>query len=197
MVFKSQLEAREIALLVEEEGDAVSCALSLQNETDYKIKFKPPITRSQQTATWVARCHQDTPEDRLNHSELTPQLKKYGEEITSPHSRDPSHFQRKENFIANGGDNGENENCLHEKGQLNPCKNPQAILLKVTMLQAMQPVKFSGNAADCPIFRRRVRDNLEDGLLSDAQRIEFLPNLCPERLMRWLKGVWGVPMTTL
>ena len=112
MVFKAQLEAREIALLVEEEGDAVSCALSLQNETDDKIEFEPPITRSQQTATWVARCHQDTPEDRLNHSELTPQLKKYGEEITSPHSRDPSHIQRKENFIANGGDSGENENCL-------------------------------------------------------------------------------------
>ncbi|XP_068729088.1 uncharacterized protein [Montipora capricornis] len=154
MVFKAQLEAREIALLVEEEGDAVSCALSLQNETDDKIEFEPPITRSQQTATW---------------------LKKYGEETTSPHSRDPSHIQRKENFIANGGDNGENENCLHEKEQMNPCKNPQAILLKVTTLQAMQPVKFSGNAADFLIFRRRVRDNLEDGLLSDAQRIEFLP----------------------
>ena len=111
----------------------------------------------------------------MNHSELTPQLKKHGEEITSPHSRDPSYFQRKENFIANGGDNGENENCLHEKEQLNPCKNPQAVLLKVTTLQAMQPVKFSGNAADFPIFRRRVRDNLEDELLSDAQRIEFLP----------------------
>ena len=40
----------------------------------------------------------------------------------------------------------------------------------------MQPVKFSGNAADFPVFRRRIRDNFEDGLLSDAQKIEFLPN---------------------
>lgn len=39
----------------------------------------------------------------------------------------------------------------------------------------MQPVKFSGNAADFPVFRRRIRDNLEDGLLSDAQKIGFLP----------------------
>ena len=59
-----------------------------------------------------------------------------------------------------------------------PCLGPnstQAILLRVTTLQAMQPVKFSGNAADFLVFRRRIRDNLEDGLLSDAQKIEFLP----------------------
>ena len=59
-----------------------------------------------------------------------------------------------------------------------PCSgtnSTQAILLRVTTLQAMQPVKFSGNAADFPVFRRRIRDNLEDGLLSNAQKIEFLP----------------------
>ena len=39
----------------------------------------------------------------------------------------------------------------------------------------MQPVKFSGSAADFPVFRKRIRDDLEDGLLSDAQKIEFLP----------------------
>ena len=58
-----------------------------------------------------------------------------------------------------------------------PCSgtnSTQAILLRVTTLQAMQPVKFSGNAADFPVFRSRIRDNLEDGLLSDAQKIEFL-----------------------
>ena len=62
--------------------------------------------------------------------------------------------------------------------EFTPCSgtnSTQAILLRVTTLQAMQPVKFSGNAADFPVFRRRIRDNLEDGLLSDAQKIEFLP----------------------
>ena len=39
----------------------------------------------------------------------------------------------------------------------------------------MQPVKLSGSAAYFPVFRGRIRDNLEDGLLSDAQKIEFLP----------------------
>ena len=37
----------------------------------------------------------------------------------------------------------------------------------------MQP-EFSGSAADFPVFRKRIRDDLEDGLLSDAQKIEFL-----------------------
>ena len=39
----------------------------------------------------------------------------------------------------------------------------------------MQPVKLSGSAAYFPVFRGRIRDNLEDGPLSDAQKIEFLP----------------------
>ena len=47
--------------------------------------------------------------------------------------------------------------------------------MKVTTLQAMQPVKFSRSAAVFPVFRRRIEDNLEDGFLSDAKKIEFLP----------------------
>ena len=50
-----------------------------------------------------------------------------------------------------------------------------AVLLKLTMLQAMQPIKFSGNPSDYPIFRDRLRDNLEDGILTDSQKLEFLP----------------------
>ena len=72
-------------------------------------------------------------------------------------------------------------NCHKEttKSPLNPkaaefapysgTNSTQAVLLRVTTLQAMQPVKFSGNAADFPVFWRRIRDNLEDGLLSNAQ----------------------------
>ena len=43
------------------------------------------------------------------------------------------------------------------------------------MLQAMQPVKFSGNPSDYLTFRERLRDNLEDEVLSDSQKVEFLP----------------------
>ncbi|KAK3713404.1 hypothetical protein QZH41_006393, partial [Actinostola sp. cb2023] len=39
----------------------------------------------------------------------------------------------------------------------------------------MQPIKFSGNCAEFPNFKNRLRDNLEDGLLTDSQKVEFLP----------------------
>ena len=67
---------------------------------------------------------------------------------------------------------------LPKAAEFAPCSgtiSTQTILLRVATLQAMKPVKFSGNAADFLVFRRRIRDNLEDGLLSDAQKIEFLP----------------------
>ncbi|KAK3727750.1 hypothetical protein QZH41_005214 [Actinostola sp. cb2023] len=51
----------------------------------------------------------------------------------------------------------------------------QAVMMKLTMLQAMQPIKFTGNPADYPTFRNRLKDNLEDGILSDTQKSEFLP----------------------
>ena len=52
----------------------------------------------------------------------------------------------------------------------------QAVLLRLSTLQVLQAVKFSGNAANFLVFWRRIRDNIEYGLLSDAQKIEFLRN---------------------
>lgn len=49
------------------------------------------------------------------------------------------------------------------------------VLLKLTILQAVQPVKFSGNPSNYPIFQDGLRDNLEDEVLSDSQKLEFLP----------------------
>ena len=43
------------------------------------------------------------------------------------------------------------------------------------MLQGMYPIKFSGNPSDYPTFRNRLRDNLDDGILNDSQKLEFLP----------------------
>ncbi|KAK3715773.1 hypothetical protein QZH41_002282 [Actinostola sp. cb2023] len=59
--------------------------------------------------------------------------------------------------------------------EVNTALHNQAVMLKLTMLQAMTPVKFTGNPSDFPTFRDRMRDNLEDGILTDSQRIEFLP----------------------
>ena len=39
----------------------------------------------------------------------------------------------------------------------------------------MQAVKFNWSGADFSVFRRKIQDNLEDGLLTDVQQIEFLP----------------------
>ena len=47
-----------------------------------------------------------------------------------------------------------------------------AILLKLTMFQGMNPIKLS---SDYPTFRNRLRDNLEDGILNDSQKLEFFP----------------------
>lgn len=43
------------------------------------------------------------------------------------------------------------------------------------MQQAMRPITFQGSSSDFPIFRNCIRDNLQDGLLTDAQKVEFLP----------------------
>ena len=70
-----------------------------------------------------------------------------------------------------------------------------SVLLKLTMLQAMQPVKFSGNPSDYPTFRNRLRDNLEDGILTDSQKLEFLPKFfLGVKLMKSLKGCQAAPM---
>lgn len=87
----------------------------------------------------------------------------------------PNKGRLKENFVTTSGNDSDNKGQLDESKLTDTHGNCQAVLLRVTTLQAMQPVKFSGNAADFPIFRKRIRNNLEDGLLSDAQRIEFLP----------------------
>ena len=58
-----------------------------------------------------------------------------------------------------------------------PClgtNSTQAVLLRLSAIQAMQAVKFSRNAANFPVFLGRIRDNIEYGLLSDAQKIEFV-----------------------
>ena len=65
------------------------------------------------------------------------------------------------------------------------------VLLKLTMLQAMQPVKFSGNPSDYPTFRERLRDNLEDEVLSYSQKLEFLPKFVTGEVYEVIERVAG------
>ena len=71
------------------------------------------------------------------------------------------------------------------------------VLLKLTMLQAMQPVKFSGNPSDYPTFRERLRDNLEDEVLSDSQKLEFLPKFVTGEVYEVIQRVAGCSYETI
>ena len=66
-----------------------------------------------------------------------------------------------------------------------------AILLKPAILQGMHPVKFSRNPSDYPTFRNRLRDNLEDGILNDSQKLEFLPKFLSGKAYEVLERVSG------
>jgi hypothetical protein len=52
------------------------------------------------------------------------------------------------------------------------------------MLQATQPVKFDSKQSDFPTFRKRLIDNLEDGVLNDSQKVEFLPKFVSEEALK-------------
>lgn len=53
--------------------------------------------------------------------------------------------------------------------------DPVAAMWKAQMLGGMQPTRFSGNPVDFPFFRDQMRTHLESDLLTDAQRVEYLP----------------------
>ena len=46
---------------------------------------------------------------------------------------------------------------------------------KVQLLNGITPTQFSGNQADFPFFRDQVHTHLESELLTDAQRVKYLP----------------------
>ena len=59
------------------------------------------------------------------------------------------------------------------------------------MLQGMHPIKFSTNPSDYPTFRNRLRDNLEDGILNDSQKLECLPKFLSCKAYEVLERVSG------
>ena len=136
--------------------------------------FSPTTTKKRRTDNNLgANCHPDIPKEALNHNAREFILRRTNGYVENANPLPKEQLKVTENVVTPSGGNQK----VADKNKLtNAHKNSQAVLLKVTTLQAMQPVKFSGNPANLPIFTRRIRDNLEDGLLSDAQRIEFHPN---------------------
>ena len=54
-------------------------------------------------------------------------------------------------------------------------RDPVAAMWKAQMLSGMQSTRFNENPVDFPFFRDQIRTHLESDLLTDAQRIEYLP----------------------
>jgi hypothetical protein len=58
-----------------------------------------------------------------------------------------------------------------------------ATMLKIQLLNGIKPTQFSGKPADFPFLRKQLKEHLETELLSDAQRVEYLPKfLCGDAL---------------
>ena len=160
--YNIQIAEKEAQFLEQADSDA-----SLDDlEEKEKVDLLPPFSIEEKVSSWAAKLeaaplNADAPKFIPNSSEVPivpdpkPEPKYYtGEKSLGPHPKEP--MTREAAFSASFFQN-------------------QAVMLKLTMLQAMQPVKFSGDPSDFPTFRNSVKDNLEDGILLDSQRVEFLP----------------------
>lgn len=149
------------------------------------------MTRDEQTNSWVmkeaANIHKlDEREERTRreHHDYYPQesahFKNYNE-YREDSPRPKRYYRDSEGAENNHAQSSMTDRRRHppepsrkEESILQETTTHNAIMLKLNMLQAMQPVKFSEDADDFPSLRNRLRDNLEDGLLSNGQKMEFL-----------------------
>ena len=60
---------------------------------------------------------------------------------------------------------------------------------KVQLLNSITPTQFNGNPADFPFFRDQVCTYLESELLTDSQRVEYLPISLRVKLCRSLREI--------
>jgi len=66
-------------------------------------------------------------------------------------------------------------------------KDPVAAMWKVQLLNGITPTQFDGNPADFPFFRDQTRTHLESELLTDAQRVEYLPKFLKGEALEVIK----------
>ena len=164
MKFQIQMAEKEAELL--EDGSDTVSKYSLEDKGEFSLM--PPMTQQEKIVRWSAGC---------DEKPLNPEVPNF---VPSKGPlKDSSQNVMKTNQPTKKESTCEREcEVLSPKPQsVNPItsNDTTAVLLKLTMLQAMQPIKFSGSPSDYPIFRDRLRDNLEDGILTDSQKLEFLP----------------------
>ena len=161
--YQVQLAEKEAEFL--EDGTDTATNTSLEDKVELSLML--PMTQHEKIARWSAGCDEKTLNPKIPDfipPEVPPKDRIQNTTWTNP-------LTKKE--IPPKGDEG--RRAKPASVNTNRSDDTTAILLKLTMLQAMQPIKFSGNPSDYPIFRNRLRDNLEDGILTDSQKLEFLP----------------------
>ena len=62
-----------------------------------------------------------------------------------------------------------------------------AAMRKVQLLCGIKPTQFSGNPAEFPFFQQQIKTHLESDLLTDAQRVEYLPKFVNGEALEVLK----------
>ena len=67
-------------------------------------------------------------------------------------------------------------------------RDPTAAMWKVQLLSGIKPVQCSGNSADFPFFEQQIQTHLESDLLTDVQRIEYLPKFVTGEALEVVKG---------
>ena len=66
-------------------------------------------------------------------------------------------------------------------------RDPVAEMWKAQMLSGKQPTRFSGNPVDFPFFHDQICSHLERDLLTDAQRVEYLPKFVTGEVLEVVK----------
>ena len=74
-------------------------------------------------------------------------------------------------------------------------RDPVAAMWKAQMLCGMQPTRFSGNPVDFPFFRDQICTHLKGDLLTDTQRVEYLPKFVTGEALEVVKRNRGCSFT--
>jgi hypothetical protein len=196
---EAALAERKAELMQEYDSDDMS---SSNDENGSDRLPPPPITqliKGEQTELWVKSCSSQTADNQafenLESPERVNKPKKYFENACNRNNVETNTAgqkgPQKEHVTFNErGKNRSSARIIPEISK-NQISDAQAVMLKVNMLQAMQPVKFDGKPSDFPTFRKRLIDNLEDGVLNDSQKIEFLPKFVSGEAYETVKRVAG------
>ena len=163
---EAALAERKAELMQEYDSDDMSSS----NDENYTIT---QLIKGEQTELWVKSCSSQTADnqalDNLESPErVNNQPEKYFENTCNRNKVETNTAGKKgpqkEHVTFNERGKNRSSTRIIPEISKNHISDAQAVMLKVNMLQAMQPVKFDSKPSDFPTFRKRLIDNLEDGV---------------------------------